>query len=88
MDKKIEDALSELIAGRIQELNETGLPVRQAQEKRTYTIVEIQDILGISRVTAYALVKKGLFHSVRIGSSIRVSKRSFDAWLDNIGKED
>ncbi|WP_130838488.1 helix-turn-helix domain-containing protein [Lachnoclostridium sp. Marseille-P6806] len=51
-------------------------------DKRTYTVDEIQDILEISRPTAYGLVKKNLFHSVRIGGHIRISKRSFDEWLD------
>lgn len=51
-------------------------------DKRTYTVDEIQDILGISRTSAYNLVKKNAFHSVRIGGSIRISKKSFDAWLD------
>ena len=51
--------------------------------KRTYTVDEIQDILGISRTSAYNLVKKKVFHSVRIGGSIRISKKSFDEWLDH-----
>ena len=51
-------------------------------EKRTYTVSEIQDILGIGRVSAYSLVKSNVFRSVRVGDSIRISKRSFDAWLD------
>ena len=51
-------------------------------DKRTYTVDEIQDILEISRSSAYNLVKKNLFRSVRIGGHIRVSKRSFDEWLD------
>ena len=46
-------------------------------DKRTYTVDEIQDILGISRTSAYNLVKKKVFHSVRI------SKKSFDEWLDH-----
>jgi len=50
--------------------------------KRTYTVDEIQDILGVSRPTAYNLVKKGFFHYVRVGGAIRISKKSFDAWLD------
>ena len=52
-------------------------------DKRTYTVDEIQDILGISRPTAYALVKKSEFHSIRVGGHIRISKKSFDLWLDN-----
>ena len=51
-------------------------------EKRTYTVDEIQDILGVSRTSAYNLVKKKVFHSVRIGGSIRISKKSFDDSLD------
>ena len=50
--------------------------------KRTYRVSEIADILGISNATAYRLIKEGHFRTVRIGSSIRVSKQSFDEWLD------
>ena len=52
-------------------------------DKRVYTVDEIQDILGIARSSAYNLVKRNLFRSVRIGGSIRISKKSFDAWLDS-----
>lgn len=48
-----------------------------------HTVDEIQDILGISRTSAYNLVKRKVFHSVRIGGSIRISKKSFDEWLDH-----
>ena len=44
-------------------------------DKRTYTVDEIQDILSIGRTSAYNLVKQGLFRSVRIGGTIRISKR-------------
>ena len=52
------------------------------EARRTYTVDEIANILSITRGTAYNLVKEGLFKSVRIGSSIRISKQSFDEWLD------
>ena len=52
-------------------------------DKRVYTVDEIQDILGIGRTAAYTLIHKNLFQCVRIGGSIRISKKSFDAWLDN-----
>ena len=52
-------------------------------DKRTYTVDEIQDILGISKTSAYRLVKKNLFHVVRVGGAIRISKKSFDEWLDH-----
>lgn len=56
----------------------------KVQEKRVYTVDEIQDILGIGRTSAYALVKQKVFHSVRVGGSIRISKKSFDEWLDSM----
>lgn len=56
----------------------------QVLDKRTYTVDEIQVILGISRTTAYNLVKSNVFHSVRVGGHIRISKKSFDAWLDTM----
>ncbi len=51
-------------------------------DKKTYTVMEIQDILGISQPTAYALIKQNLFRSIKVGRHIRVSKSSFDAWID------
>lgn len=54
----------------------------QENEKRTYTVEEIQRILGVSQPTAYSLVRKNLFRTVRVGRSIRISKKSFDDWLD------
>ena len=53
--------------------------------KRVYTVEEIQAILGVSKNTTYALVKSGVFHSVKVGGQYRISKKSFDEWLDNIG---
>lgn len=52
-------------------------------DKRTYTVNEIQSILAIGKNSAYALVNSGLFRTVKIGNSIRISKKSFDEWLDN-----
>lgn len=57
--------------------------ILQLREDVDDTVDEIQDILGISRTSAYNLVKKKVFHSVRIGGSIRISKKSFDEWLDH-----
>ena len=53
-------------------------------EKRTYTVEEIQVILGISRGTAYKLLEKKEFRWFKIGSTYRISKKSFDDWLDNM----
>ena len=50
--------------------------------KRCYTVKELQDILGISRPTAYELLKKNEFRWIKIGTKYRISKPSFDEWLD------
>lgn len=51
--------------------------------KRTYSVQEIADILQISRSMAYNLCHQSLFKTVKVGKYIRVSKPSFDEWLDN-----
>lgn len=52
--------------------------------KRTYSVDEIRAILNISRRKAYELCNSGSFKIVRVGRTIRISKLSFDEWLDNI----
>ncbi|WP_251318230.1 helix-turn-helix domain-containing protein [Flintibacter muris] len=52
-------------------------------DKRVYRVEEIANLLGISTSSAYELVKKGHFKTVRIGTAIRISKKSFDEWLDS-----
>ena len=74
-----------LLKQRIAELNASSsapLAVSDDKEKRTYSIEEIQQILDISRSTAYLLIKRKLFKSVKVGKQIRISKKSFDEWLD------
>lgn len=51
-------------------------------QKKTYTVNDIATILSIGRGSAYNLVKEGHFSIVRIGNAIRISKKSFDDWLD------
>lgn len=68
---------------KIKELNQMLENKQESFDKRTYTVQEIQDILGISRASAYNLVKKEHFKTVRIGCTIRISKKSFDEWLDS-----
>lgn len=53
-------------------------------EKRVYTVEEIASILNIGRTSAYLLVKEDHFKIVRIGNAIRISKKSFDEWLDSL----
>ena len=56
--------------------------LQSEQDKRTYTVGEIQNILGVSQPTAYGLVRKNYFRTVKVGRHIRISKKSFDEWLD------
>lgn len=56
----------------------------ETNEKRCYTVQEVMDILCVSRPTVYALLKRHEFSWIKIaGSKYRISKRSFDAWLDD-----
>lgn len=57
---------------------------KESPERRTYTVEDITQILGIGRTSAYLLVKEGHFKIVRIGNAIRISKRSFDEWLESL----
>lgn len=51
-------------------------------ESRTYKVEDIAAMLNISRTSAYNIVKEGHFKVVRVGNAIRISKKSFDEWLD------
>ena len=46
---------------------------------------ELQEILGVSRPTIYNLLKKKEFRWIQLdGGKYRISKKSFDDWLDNL----
>ena len=51
--------------------------------KRTYSVEEVREILGIGRRKAYELCNSNSFKVLRIGRTLRVSKASFDFWLDH-----
>ncbi|MGF7002574.1 excisionase family DNA binding protein [Lachnospiraceae bacterium PFB1-21] len=59
--------------------NQNTLP---NNEKRTYSAEEISSILQISMAKAYELCNSGEFRVIRLGRVIRVSKESFDHWLN------
>lgn len=46
-----------------------------------YTVADIQEMLNISRSTAYKLIDDPPFPILRIGKSIRIPKEAFDNWL-------
>ena len=51
--------------------------------KRTYTVAEVIDILDVNRKFFFEQCNSGSFKIVHIGRSIRVSKETFDAWLNS-----
>lgn len=60
-------------------------------EKRVYTVSEVAEMLNVCKNTVYKLVRKNVFASTRVGHDIRISKSSFDKWLENHevkGKDD
>ena len=54
-------------------------------------VKDIQNILGISRTTAYALVKQPDFPTFRSGSRIKISKQALFDWMaggvENAGRK-
>ena len=58
---------------------EPGQPVG----KRCYTVEDLQAMLEISRGSVYELLKRKEFKWFQIGGGrYRISKKSFDEWLD------
>ena len=56
--------------------------IMTTQEKRCYTVKDLQEILEISRPTEYELLKRHEFRWIQVGKNYRISKKSFDEWLD------
>ena len=68
-----------------EKISEAGSYSSQPYEDiRTYSVQEIADILRISRSKAYELCLKPEFRVIRLGRTIRISKQSFDDWLNNL----
>lgn len=76
----------EMLEQRVADINAkeaTFEEVHADSEKRTYSVDDIQIILDISRSTTYQLIRRKLFKSVKVGKQIRISRKSFDEWLDS-----
>ena len=56
--------------------------IMTTQEKRCYTVKDLQEILEISRPTVYELLRRHEFRWIQVGKNYRISKKSFDEWLD------
>ena len=52
-------------------------------EQRCYTVGDLMNILMCGKRTVYELLKRNEFRYLRLGrGAYRISKRSFDEWLD------
>ena len=82
--KDYADSVSAARKGAYMAADEKIMKTPATNEKRTYSVQEIADILQISRsMMAYNLCSQSLFKTVRVGKYVRVSKPSFDEWLDS-----
>lgn len=45
-------------------------------------VPEVARLLGVSRTRAYVLVQRGELPAIRIGQSVRVSRRALEAWIE------
>ena len=52
--------------------------------RRTFTVEEAGQILGLGRNTAYALAKSGRLPTIRLGRRLLVPKAALDRLLENL----
>lgn len=52
------------------------------ERKMSYTVQEVENILGVGRQSVYNLIKDGCFKAVIADRKFRIIKANFDAWLD------
>jgi excisionase family DNA binding protein len=50
--------------------------------RATYTVPEVCALLGISRATAYAMLRAGEIPARRMGSRWIIARHRFDLWLN------
>ena len=51
-------------------------------DNQVYTLEEIKDILKIGRNSSYNLLNENYFKIIKLGKIVRISKKSFDNWLN------
>ncbi len=63
--------------------------VSSMEGNKCYTVQDLQDILRVSRIAVSKILKKKEFRWIRLdGGQYRISRKSFDEWLDGEIKED
>lgn len=52
-------------------------------ERRLLTVAEVADVLRVSTMTVYRLIKNGEIAAIRVGKSYRISESELQAYLDS-----
>lgn len=52
-------------------------------ESRFLTVQEVADLMRVSSMTVYRLIKSGDLRAVRVGRSFRVRETDVDAYLES-----
>ena len=63
--------------------NSVSSPVSTAKDSRCYTVEDLMEMLILSRPTVCRLLKQNEFRWFKVGGAYRISKTSFDAWLND-----
>jgi excisionase family DNA binding protein len=50
-------------------------------ERRTYTVLEVAEILGIGRNTAYEVCRNGEIPTIRVGGRVLIPRSAIDELL-------
>lgn len=61
----------------------SSTPTPVVQDIRCYTIEYLMAMLILSRPTVCRLLKRNEFRWFKVGGAYRISKTSFDAWLND-----
>jgi len=64
-------------------LTAVSTPEPVVQDTRCYTIEDLMAMLLLSRPTVYRLLKQNEFRWFKVSGAYRISKTSFEAWLNN-----
>ena len=83
--KDYADSVSAARKGAYMAADEKIMKTPATNEKRTYSVQEIADILQISRSMAYNLCSQSLFKTVRVGKYVRVIE--FARSIQNANKQ-
>lgn len=51
-------------------------------EQRLLTVAEVADMLRVSNMTVYRLIKRGELTAIRVGKNYRIRQQALDDYLD------